>query len=191
MEQINLTWFAAINAGANLHGFQLWLALFLAKYLVIVILLGLILLGLRGNAKTRYTLCLAFAACILALFFNWIISLAWYHPRPFVLGVGHTFLHHAPDSSFPSDHASALFALSFVFLGQAQKLIGFLLLFATVCVVWARVYVGVHFPFDILASMIVSLLAALVVIYGNKLYICKRNQCNMEILKKPKEGHYS
>ncbi|MBN7803713.1 hypothetical protein J0A67_22855, partial [Algoriphagus aestuariicola] len=38
------------------------------------------------------------------------------HERPFVAGVGYTFLPHAPDSSFPSDHGTAIFTFALAFL---------------------------------------------------------------------------
>ncbi|ARG99033.1 undecaprenyl-diphosphatase [Legionella micdadei] len=167
MEQINLSWFTAINAGANLHGFALGLAVFAAKYLVYFVVLGLAILWLRGEPKHRNTLLLAFGGCLIALFINWVIGLIWYHPRPFVLGVGHTYLHHAPDSSFPSDHTTGLCAISFVFLWRekVRSAITLLLLVVALCTAWARIYVGLHYPFDILGSMAVALFSTLIMIY--------------------------
>jgi membrane-associated phospholipid phosphatase len=39
---------------------------------------------------------------------NQVIGLAWQHPRPFMIGIGHTWIPHAADSSFPSDHMTVL-----------------------------------------------------------------------------------
>jgi undecaprenyl-diphosphatase len=44
----------------------------------------------------------------LFLLINQVIILLWQHPRPFVIGLGHTYLAHAADSSFPSDHLTLL-----------------------------------------------------------------------------------
>ncbi|KTD24600.1 MULTISPECIES: undecaprenyl-diphosphatase [Legionella] len=167
MEQLNRDWFAAINAGADLHGYALGLAIFTAKYLTYLVVLGLAVLWLRGEAKHRNTLLLALSGCFIALVINWIIGLIWYHPRPFVLGIGHTYLNHAPDSSFPSDHTTALCVISFIFLWRetARSVIGLVLLAVALCTAWARIYVGVHYPFDILGSMIVALFSTILMTY--------------------------
>lgn len=40
------------------------------------------------------------------------IGMVLYHQRQFVAGVGHTFLAHAPNSSFPIGHTTAIFTLA-------------------------------------------------------------------------------
>lgn len=167
MEHFNLIWFSKINAGANLHGFQLWLSIFAAKYLVFLIVLWLLGMWFWGSPKHRNTLILAFIASLVALAVNWGISLTWFHPRPFVLGIGHTYLMHAPDSSFPSDHFTALCAIFLIFLWQEtiKSLTVLFLLFMTLCIAWARIYVGVHYPLDMLGGIVVAVLSAGAVIY--------------------------
>ena len=65
--------------------------------------------------------------------------------------------------SFPSSHAINMFAgtmlLSFIY----RKWSVILLTIATV-VAYSRVYVGVHYPLDVLAGMVLGILCALVVI---------------------------
>lgn len=79
---------------------------------------------------------------------NQLIGLVWQHPRPFMIGLGHTFLPHAPDSSFPSDHATVFAGIALtLLLGGARWLGGFTVL-AGALVAWARVFLGVHFPLD-------------------------------------------
>jgi undecaprenyl-diphosphatase len=157
MEHLNLTLFAHINAGANLHGYKLWLGIFAAKYLIFLIVIFLMGVWLWGSKKQRSTLLIAFIAVIISLLMNWGISHIWFHPRPFMLGVGYTYLIHGPDSSFPSDHVTVLFTISLVFLLQTgMRLPAFFILFLTILVAWARIYVGVHFPFDMLGAVFVS-----------------------------------
>ncbi|WP_419420429.1 undecaprenyl-diphosphatase [Legionella sp. D16C41] len=166
MNQLNLALFSEINAGADLSGYPLWLAIFTAKYLVIFVVLFLFALWLWGSKRDRSVLMQAFSANCLALFINWIIGLFWFHPRPFMIGIGHTYLIHAPDSSFPSNHVAALCAISLVFLWrEPKKLITSLLLLATVLVAWARIYVGIHFPFDMIGGVVVALVSVGFVIY--------------------------
>ena len=78
-----------------------------------------------------------------------------------MIGLGHTLIQHAPDSSFPSDHLSLLWAVSFTFLIRGHlRILGFALAVMGLLMAWARIYLGVHFPLDILGSMIVAAIAA-------------------------------
>jgi len=161
MEDLNLRWFAEINAGANLHGYHLWLAIFAAKYLIFFMVLFLIGMWLWGSRNQRVTLFITFVAVLNALLINWLISYVWFHPRPFVLGIGNTYLAHAPDGSFPSDHATVLFTISLVFLlRNGMRMLGLMMLLLALWVAWARIYVGFHFPFDMFGSLMVSIVSA-------------------------------
>ncbi|MHB1947881.1 MAG: undecaprenyl-diphosphatase [Gammaproteobacteria bacterium] len=165
MEHLNLSLFAEINAGVNLHGYRLWLAIFAAKYLIFLMTLFLIGMWLWGSRNQRIALLIAFISVLSALLINQLISHIWFHPRPFMLGIGHTYLAHAPDSSFPSDHATVLFTISLVFLLRPRmRILGITMLLLTLWVAWARIYVGVHFPFDMFGSLIVSIISAGIVI---------------------------
>jgi undecaprenyl-diphosphatase len=95
---------------------------------------------------------------------NQFLGFLWPHPRPFMVGLGHTFIPHAPDSSFPSDHATifATVGLTLVFANW-RSLVGWGTLLAGLCVDWARVFLGVHFPLDMVGAFAVALLAWLVV----------------------------
>lgn len=47
---------------------------------------------------------------------SYILGHVFPHDRPFVDHVGYTFLHHAPDDSFPSDHGTVIFTFALAFL---------------------------------------------------------------------------
>ncbi|KTD36584.1 Undecaprenyl-diphosphatase BcrC [Legionella nautarum] len=167
LEQLNVGLFHAINANANVQGIGLWLAIFSAKYFIYVAEFGLIGLWIWGDIKTRKTVVFAFLCSALGISIDWLIGTVYFHPRPFELGLGHTLMYHAADSSFPSDHTTSLATLSFMFLWResGRSIIGLLLLFVTLLVGWARVYVGIHFPFDILGSLVVSFIATIIISY--------------------------
>lgn len=165
MEDLNIKWFAAINAGANLQGYQLWFSIFAAKYLIYIVVLFFIGMWFWGPRHHRLTLLITFLAIFSALLTNWLISYIWFHSRPFMQGIGHTYLVHVPDSSFPSDHATGLFTMSFVFLlRRDMRGFGIIMLLLTSLVAWARIYVGIHFPFDMIGSLIVSSIFSVVLI---------------------------
>jgi undecaprenyl-diphosphatase len=96
-----------------------------------------------------------------ALAVNSIISQFWSRPRPFITHAGtvHLLLAHSADASFPSDHAAAAFAISGVLFAFHRRL-GALALLFSVLVMYARVYVGDHYPTDVLAGMLIGLSSA-------------------------------
>jgi undecaprenyl-diphosphatase len=107
-----------------------------------------------------------------ALLVNGVLGQLWYHPRPFADHPKHTLLlvHHGADNSFPSDHASVAFAIAFAVLIFHRRL-GILLLVVAVGVGLDRIFVGVHYPIDVLTSVFVGLGAALVVAIPGRPYV--------------------
>src|SRR3954471_13949800 len=74
-------------------------------------------------------------------------------PRPFVdePGTVHLLLAHAADPGFPSDHATAAFAIATAILLRNRRW-GLLALTMAVALAVGRVAVGVHFPTDVIAG---------------------------------------
>ncbi|WP_052263427.1 undecaprenyl-diphosphatase [Geobacter pickeringii] len=155
MESINVHLFHALNAGAGLAGLPLALATFLAEYLIGIVPLLLVLLWFRNRSETERTRLLhAFFSALLAVGINQVIGLFYQHPRPFTAGLGHTYLHHAADSSFPSDHVTVIGAVGLaLLLNRTTRRAGGLLALVALPVAWARVYLGVHFPFDMIGAL--------------------------------------
>lgn len=160
LENINLLWFSMINSNAGLHGWRLELALFCAEWLILLVPLGLLGLWMSGSGAQRAAAVKALAATGVALGLNAVIGLLWYHARPFVAGVGHNFMHHAPDSSFPSDHGTIMFTVALVLAASsvpAAKRFGRSLLPLAFVVAWSRVFLGVHWPMDMIGALAVAL----------------------------------
>ena len=164
LEHLNLLWFSLLNADAGLHGWRLELAVFAAKYLILLVPFGLAGLWIAGQPAQREAAVKALAATACALALNALIGLLWYHARPFTSGIGHGFLHHAPDSSFPSDHGTILFTVALVLAGArvpAARRFGMALLPLAVVVAWARIFLGVHWPLDMLGALGVAIAVTL------------------------------
>jgi undecaprenyl-diphosphatase len=70
--------------------------------------------------------------------------------------------------SFPSSHAVNFFALATYFGYYFRKYLWWFLSIAAM-VAYSRVYVGVHYPFDILAGALIGASCAFVVIYIRKI----------------------
>lgn len=112
--------------------------------------------------RRRYFAALtAFASAVAAWAVNQGIGLLWFRPRPFaeLPGVHEIIGKSALDKSFPSDHSSFAFALAAaVFLVDRRWGSVFLVLAALIAV--GRVYVGVHYPTDVIAGASVGIACA-------------------------------
>jgi len=78
-------------------------------------------------------------------------------PRPFVIGLSPEYLDHSARGSLPSAHASSMSMLALAFVRcRRLRSLGLLLLALTGVTAWARVYLGVHFPLDIVAGLLLG-----------------------------------
>ncbi len=71
--------------------------------------------------------------------------------------VGRTLIEHAPTGSFPSNHMSIFSGIAFAYYFSAQRDLGRILLWTAWLVAWSRVYVGVHFPIDMVGAFLIAL----------------------------------
>ena len=160
MENMNLHLFGLLNASSGLSGWPLYLAIAAAEYLIYAVPVGLVVGWLWGSSRSRSRILAATLVGLLALGVNQLIQLAWFHPRPFMMHVGYTYLVHAPDSSFPSDHVTLLWAIGLVFITcPYTRLSGAVVLLFAMLAAWARVYLGVHFPLDMAGAILVATLS--------------------------------
>lgn len=140
------------------------IAIFFAKdaieiYAVLFVLAWFVLP--KRDIKNRHALVMAGLSGILALLINVIISHIWFRPRPFLTIPHHTELvAHSADASFPSDHTSGSFGFAAGSWGRQQKWISWLFTIIAVLVMIARVFVGVHYPTDVIGGMIVGIIAS-------------------------------
>lgn len=161
MENLNHTLFLWLNAPADPNNLVLTSATFFAQYLILTIPIFFGLAWLRGQETTRKCLLVASAAVLLGLVINQLIGMIWPHPRPFVIGLGHNFLLHAADSSFPSDHLTIWLSVAFSFLIQRKLVkLGLSMVVLGLPVAWARIYLGVHYPADMLGALVVAAFSA-------------------------------
>ena len=158
-EAFNQALFLAINATTSTPHWQIDVASFIADYVIYLVPLMLVALWLPGSRHARATALRACSVTLLALAFNQLIGLVWLHPRPFMIGLGQTFIEHAPDSSFPSDHGTVFACITLTLLLARLRWSGSLMLVAGLAVAWARVFVGVHFPFDMAGAVLVACFA--------------------------------
>jgi len=106
----------------------------------------------------------AFFSMVLALGINQVIGLFYFHNRPFMDGLGTTLVHHVAESSFPSDHTTFMFGIAiFIYVSMKNKILGQILLVLALIGGMSRVFIGVHYPFDIMGSIITATIASMII----------------------------
>jgi len=156
LTELNLSLFEWINASSHASDWMIHFAIFIANDLLYCMILLFAWFWLRGNYDTKKQILKAFIFTSIAILISQCISHVYYHPRPFVMDVGRTLIYHAPNGSFPSDHMLIFSSIAFSYLFSAQRKLGIFLLIMAWLVAWSRVYLGVHFPLDMLGAFLLA-----------------------------------
>ncbi len=139
---------------------MVWIA---SDYLVPVCmglsLVALWFIGKDGPERMRYQIGMfaALTAMALSSLVVLISNALFFRPRPFDGLDGINLLFYQPtDSSFPSNSAAAAFAIAAA-VWCVNRRIGAVLFIAAAVYGFSRVYVGVHYPADILGGAVIAL----------------------------------
>ncbi len=158
MQSIDTAFFLWLTGTLHSPRWCVALAEFLASAIVPLVGFALIVAWVRARTGWRPALLDASAAGALGLFMVQVIGWIHYRPRPFEVGLGANLLKHLPENSFPSDHATLMFALAFGLMAAASlRTAGAILLGLALAVSWARIFLGAHYPSDVLGGAILAL----------------------------------
>jgi len=137
------------------------LAIFFAHYLVYFLAVGAILLFflIKKKERIRYLFLAGISVMLSRLAITELIRLIWHRSRPFVEHRVNLLLEHSASGSFPSGHIAFLFALSAVIYFFNRRT-GWLFFGLSFLVGLARIFVGIHYPLDILGGIIIGILSA-------------------------------
>jgi undecaprenyl-diphosphatase len=125
-----------------------------AEIVFLALLAGLFTLA-RGfeRHRARRGAVAAGVSAALALAIGQVLSALVHRPRPFVADppAVHLFARHAADAGFPSDHATASFAIAVAILLRSRRW-GYVALAMALVLSAGRVAMGFHYPTDVLAG---------------------------------------
>jgi len=154
---INNHVFLLINAPTDASPALVSAAELAASRLIDLIPVLLVVLWVWGKPARRAGLVAFSIAAAIALGANQLVGLLWYEPRPFMIGLGRTLTAHVPENSFPSDHTTFILTVGFALVAtRAAPKWGAGVSILAILVAWARIYLGLHFPLDMLASALIA-----------------------------------
>lgn len=139
------------------------------------IALAVILLIPKKIRKVGWTALLSLAFC--ALLTNVIIKNAVARTRPFdAIEAIIPLVPRPMGYSFPSGHTCASFASALIYWRMAPKKYGVCAVILAALIAFSRLYVGVHYPGDVLAGFVVALVGSTMVYH----WMLKHNKIDIE-----------
>lgn len=109
----------------------------------------------------RYAAIAAGLSFMVGLSLNQLLLLFVNRPRPYDALVSHLLISPTADPSFPSDHATAAFAIAFSYIFLGWSRVGPTFLTLAILVALSRVYVGAHYVGDVMGGMATALIAVI------------------------------
>lgn len=181
LNQLDINIFNLINQFAGHNFFDDSLVTVLAEYLPFIFILLLIYLWFRKDNKIKNIILYSGYSVIFGVLLNFLITLFYFHPRPFMDDIGILLINHTPETSFPSDHTTFMLAIAFMFVCFKQtRKVGIILSMLGIIGGLARVYCGLHYPFDILGSIMVAMISSAVIfLFKDKLRTLNRFIVNL------------
>lgn len=132
-----------------------------AKYLPVVFALFLVGLWLTRQPQLQRGAFLTGASTLLALSIAQIINAIVLRPRPYAYAI-HLLVDRTTDTSFPSDHTTIAFAIA-ALVWQFNRKWATAILSLALLQGFARVYVGAHYPGDVLGGAVLGILVSIAV----------------------------
>lgn len=177
---MNMQIFKLINNLANRNVTLDKIMIFFSKYvpyifmatIAIVFILGVV----KNDEECRKTSVNTIIITVINLILSFIIGSIYYVDRPFVHNKTNLLIPHVKDASFPSDHATGTMSIA-LGLGKYSRILGIIMTILSIIVGFSRVYVGDHYPIDVIGAYIM-------VFITNYLYnLVLRNKVNEVYIK--------
>ncbi|MGO4889572.1 undecaprenyl-diphosphatase [Anaerobacillus sp. MEB173] len=145
--------FHTINGLAGKNSTIDQLMMFISSYFLYVLIF--LVLSLLFWKSTRKAGAIGGISILFGLALNLVIAQFYYRDRPFVESDVNLLIEKGISASFPSDQATIGFICAFVLLTVNRKM-GSVILFLAILLGFSRVYVGHHYPLDVLGGFVVA-----------------------------------
>jgi undecaprenyl-diphosphatase len=161
--QFNIDAFRLINDLGKQYPYLNPVIVFLAEYMLYFLCLSIVVYWFTRTNKNRMMVIQAVIAFILAEILGKMAGQFHSHYQPFaVLPHVNQLIEHDIDNSFPSDHTILFFSVCISFW-LVRKKGEWLWLMLPFCVAISRIWVGVHYPIDVITGALLGVISALFV----------------------------
>ncbi|AYD41348.1 phosphatase PAP2 family protein [Clostridium fermenticellae] len=154
---MNMEFFRLINNLANKNIVLDKIMIFFSKdvpYIFMGIVALVFIWGIiKRNDNYRKASVNTFIVTVINLMLSFIIGSIYYMDRPFVHNKVNLLVPHVKDASLPSDHATGTMSIA-LGLGRYNRIIKIILTILSIMVGFSRVYVGNHYPLDVISAYI-------------------------------------
>lgn len=158
----NFGLFLLIFSTSNKNEFLDFLMIFGAEYLIYAAFILIFVLAIKGSVKEKKALILATLSIPIVVVLIKIIHLFLFEPRPFIThDISPLISYTREDASFPSRHTALMFTLAFSYFFYQSKWKFYFFIMA-LWVGLSRIYVGVHYPLDIIGGIITALISVFI-----------------------------
>lgn len=164
----NFSLFFLIFGASNKNPILDFLMIFGAEYVIYLTFFMMFLFSIKGGVKEKKSLILTLICLPIGVIIVKIIHLFIFQQRPFVTYDFLPLISQGVDASFPSRHTLTMSLIAFPYVYFKSKWASFLL----TLMFWvgiSRVYVGVHYPLDILGGILVGILTLIIGLQVKKL----------------------
>lgn len=166
--------FTIYNFGQQYPKLQ-FLMIFGAEYLIFVSFLFMLVLLFKGSLVDKKAAFITLIALGVAVILTKSIRLFYFEPRPFITYPIETLVELGRTASFPSTHTTTMAVLAFSYLFYRSKFAIFFII-AAILVGISRIFVGVHYPLDIIGGILVGLISVLISLQLKKIVRSKITQ---------------
>lgn len=156
---MNMEFFKLINNLAYKNAALDSIMIFFSKYvpyIFMAVIAAVFIIGIiKKDSDFRFAAVNIFTITVINLGLNFAIGNIYYVDRPFVHNKVNLLSPHKADASFPSDHAAGTMSIA-LGMERYNKTLCIILTTLSVIVGFSRVYVGHHYPMDVIIAYVIA-----------------------------------